>query len=151
MFDLLIANINLSGWGYNAFFKIQEVTAQSKHTSCYLQPHPVLQPQPKLEVALLPKSCTLSVGQCVYPTARLGTSHVSGLSASATVLLQCLDYGNSRQQQPALCEALPNTFYTQLVQQSPCTAHRDCGGSCYPLLCATPPQPHITYREKSWT
>lgn len=45
MFDLLMTNTNLFGWGYNVFIKIQEVTAQrSEHASCYPQPQPALQP-----------------------------------------------------------------------------------------------------------
>lgn len=39
MFDLLMSNVNLLVWGYRAFIKIQEVTAQRGGcASCYPQP-----------------------------------------------------------------------------------------------------------------
>lgn len=96
MFDLLVTSINLFGWGYNAFIKTQEGTARRcEHASRYPRPWPALQPQPKLETAVLQKSGTASVEPGVCPAVGLCASRVSGLSASATALLQCLSYGSS--------------------------------------------------------
>lgn len=113
MFDLLMANADIFAWGYDAFVKAEEevrmhLVAHSPRRGC----------SPMTAAGSgCPAAHTASAGLW----AECFTS--SGPSASAAALLHLWAVVIvSRQQQPALCEALPSSSMTSLAPWCPCVA-----------------------------
>lgn len=101
MFDLLMANADVFAWGYNAFVKAQE------EVRMHLVAH---NPRQGCSPVAAAEQHTRPVPGC-------------GPSASATALLHVWAVAIvRRQQQPALCEALPSCSMTSLARWCPCVA-----------------------------
>lgn len=98
MLDLLMANVDVFAWGYNAFAKAQEEVRMHlvTHSPC--------------------QRCSPATtsGNSCFATPRSwavgSVLHLSGPSASATALLHvwALATVGRQQQRSALCEALPS-------------------------------------------